>query len=89
MDQKNAKTEIEYKKIIEFLENLPKIKNESRLLLSKIDIKNVEYIGQINKYNKREGKGCLIYKNSDHLLIGYFKEGKINGNGYIFNKSFR
>ena len=87
MDQKNAKTEIEYKKIIEFLENLPKIKNESRLLLSKIDIKNVEYIGQINKYNKREGKGCLIYKNSDHLLIGYFKEGKINGNGYIFNKS--
>ena len=47
----------------------------------------MEYIGQINKFNKREGKGCLIYKNSDHLLIGYFKEGKINGNGYIFNKS--
>ena len=86
---KNIKNNIEsmYPKIMKLLDNFPNKENDPELIWTIIDNKNVEYIGQINKFKKKEGKGCLIYKNSDHALMGIFKEGKINGYGIVYNKA--
>ena len=72
------------------LENIPDSNynnNYEKLIWSINNKKTYEYIGQINASKEREGKGCLIYKNSDHVLIGIFKSGKINGNGIVYNKT--
>ena len=85
----NINSNIKYPKILILLENLPKSNsdNNSGNLIWSIDSnKTLEYIGQMNINKEREGKGCLIYKNSDHVLIGVFKKGKINGNGIVYNK---
>ena len=84
---KKKNLESKYPKIMELLNNLPKTKNDSELNWSKINGQNIEYIGQLNKLKKREGRGCYIYKNSDHILIGNFENGKINGKTIIYNKN--
>ena len=77
-----------YPKIIKLLEKLKSKENEGKLTYSIINSQNWEYIGQVNNLKQKEGKGCLIYKNSEHVLIGIFKNGKINGLGTVYNKNF-
>ena len=76
-----------YIKIIRLLKKLQKCNNEIRLEWSIINNQNYEYVGQINNLKEKEGKGCLIYKNSDHVIIGCFKGGKIYGKGTVYNKA--
>ena len=82
------KINIKYPKILKLLENLSNDKNYEELYWSMNSNKTFEYIGQTNNNKEREGKGCIIYNNSDHVLIGNFKKGKINGKGFVYNKTF-
>ena len=83
----NENTDSKYPKIMKLLEKVKNSDNTERLTYSIINTQNCEYIGQVNNLKQKEGKGCLIYKNSDHVLIGNFKNGKINGNGTVYNKN--
>ena len=74
----------QYPNIINILENFYTNENEFNWIISEEE--NIIYVGQVNVAKKKEGKGAYIYKNSDHIKFGIFNEGKINGQGIIYNK---
>ena len=78
--------ELNHPEIMKLLNNIPKMKNDLELYWSIIENETIKYIGQVNIYRKKEGLGCIIYKNSDYILIGNFENGKINGKGIVYNK---
>ena len=48
--------------------------------------KKYTYVGQFNG-NVKEGKGILIKNNN--IIVGEYKNDKLNGVGYTYNKEFK
>ena len=61
-----------------------KIENKLRFF-EKNGIEDV-YIGQVNEKEKKYGRGALI-RNNGNYFVGYWKDDKMNGQGYEYNKN--
>ncbi|MCQ2820080.1 MAG: C2 family cysteine protease [archaeon] len=71
-------------KYFNLLKELKPVSNDKDLTWTHLRTKAGDYIGQINKAKKKEGRGALIEK--DKYFIGYFKNDKKEGPGKEFNK---
>ena len=60
-------------------------KSELKYITLNLPNNNI-YHGQVDKNNKKCGKGCIIYNNAkERYYIGYFENNEINGEGTIYN----
>ena len=74
-----------YEKYMDLLKEIPESNNkELKWGITEVNKKNT-YIGQFNGEIK-EGRGILIKKNK--IIVGEYKNDKLNGVGYTYNKDF-
>ena len=75
-----------YEKYISLLKDIPKSNNnELKWGIMEVDNKYT-YYGQFNG-NKKEGIGVLI--NNYNIIVGEYRNDKLNGVGYTYNKEFK
>ena len=69
------------------IKELPVLNKTEEKNLKYFEIKNLDgiYVGQVNKDNKKCGRGALI-KNNGNYFIGYWKNDLKNGKGTEYNK---
>ncbi len=76
-----------YPKQMELIQNLESKDKDSDLhFIEKTDL-NGNYIGQANKKEEREGRGCFI-SSDGNSFIGYWKRDKKNNKGSLYDKDF-
>ena len=67
---------------------------ETELKWVKIELVNKdEYLGQVDKFGIKNGKGCIIYnnnnmKNNEKYYIGFFRNNERNGDGILYDENW-
>ena len=76
-----------YTSYMDKIKELPVLNKTEEKNLRYFEIKNLDgiYVGQVNKDNKKNGRGALI-KNNGNYFVGYWKNDQKNGRGTEYSK---